>query len=64
MQNTSDDLYLQKQEIIDEYEDKAFWKLTDEQRMDCCLGDHPSKTRFAKLFEKTARELYILDKSK
>lgn len=64
MGNTSKDLYSQKQEIIDKYEDEAYWKLQEERKMDCCLGDHPSKTRFAKLFEKTARDLYLLDKSK
>jgi len=64
MTATHDSLYQNTQEVIDEYEDKAFIELAMNGEIPCCIGVHPKETRHYKKVKIRAEKLYALDKSK
>jgi len=58
------DLYKQPEEVIKEYEDKAFLLLAKTGKIDCCGGGHPRDGRHKKMFERTVCDMYEADKRK
>jgi hypothetical protein len=64
MTTTHDSLYQDTQEVIEEYEDKAFVELAMNEEIPCCAGVHPKETRYYKKVKMRAEKLYALDKSK
>lgn len=56
------DLYSQSEEVIKTYEDLAFMELINLGKLDCCNEGHPRFGRHAKLFIRTACNIYERDK--
>jgi hypothetical protein len=55
------DLYKQPDDVIKEYEDRAFVEMMLNNLIPCC-GGHPGEGKHKKLFYRTACEMYEADK--